>query len=45
MERTREFDEDQQKLRQDALQYQDENGVSVSPSLEPIAKGVEEEGE
>lgn len=44
MERTREFDEDQQKLRKDAMEYQAEEGVLMSPSLETIDKGTQEEG-
>jgi hypothetical protein len=46
MDKTREFDKDQQKLREDAISFQAEENQLVlsSPSIETIEKGVHDEG-
>jgi hypothetical protein len=46
MDKTREFDKDQQKLREDAINFQAEENqqLALSPSIETIEKGIHDEG-
>jgi hypothetical protein len=46
MDKTREFDKDQQKLREDAINFQAEEHqqLALSPSIETIEKGTHDEG-
>ncbi|ELR24689.1 SNF2 family Nterminal domain containing protein [Acanthamoeba castellanii str. Neff] len=47
MDKTAEFDKDQQKLREDAINFQAEENqqLALSPSIETIEKGTHDEGD